>query len=510
MRAGEAAGAGAYTFDGYLSARPTSYLEGDRLLERWLGSRPLPGAADALVEHFGRFAATRLREIADFVERRENLPRLSDPDPYHRGDVEVVIPAETREALAEIHGSGLWQPDLPERARYAIVYLLNQNGEAGVTCSTACTDGLARILRARGRDRRNREVLEAIESSTPERFVHGAQFVTEIQGGSDAGTNALLARPARDGLFELEGTKWFCSNPTADYWLVTGRVPGAPEGAPGVSLFCVPRLWNGRRNGHRFLRLKDKLGTRALPTAEIDFEGARGFAVGPLEKGLRDMVAVVLVTSRIHCVLASAAITRAAVREARAYAAFRHAFGRRLEEHPLLATSLEELEQQTELAEAGAFATVDAWVAAAEKPDDEAQRLWSRVLVSLAKALGTRQAVERVYRAMMVLGGNGIEERFSPLPRLWRDAAIFEAWEGPYTLMLMQAFRDLVRFGVAGREESLLLFGLGERTTQELVGELAAVLRYPDDPASAVRFGELAPRLYAAFEQRARDELTAA
>ncbi len=509
MGSGGAMAGDEYRFDDYLATRPTSYLEGDRMLERWIGGRPLSGAADALIEHFGRYAATRLRAIADFAERRENLPRLSDPDPYHRGEVDVVIPAETREALAEIHGSGLWHPDLPERARYAVVYLLNQNGEAGVTCSTACTDGLARILRLRGRDGRSQKALEEIESSTPERFVHGAQFVTEIQGGSDAGTNALVARPAQDGLFELSGTKWFCSNPTADYWLVTGRVPGAPAGVRGVSLFCVPRQWNRRANGYRFLRLKDKLGTRALPTAEIAFEGARGWPVGPLEKGLRDMVAVVLVTSRIHCVLAAAAMTRAATREARAYAAFRSAFGRRLEEHPLLAASLEELEEQADLAEAGAFGTVDAWLTAAEKPDDEAQRVWSRVLVSLAKAVGTRRAVERIYRAMMVLGGNGIEERFSPLPRLWRDAAILEAWEGPYTLMLMQAFGDLVRFGVGGREESLLLFGLGERTTEELVGELAAVLRHADDPGSAVRFGDLAPRLYAAFEARARDELTA-
>lgn len=69
----------------------------------------------------------------------------------------------------------------------------------------------------------------------------------------------------------------------------------------------------------------------------------------------------------------------------------------------------------------------------------------------------------------MVLGGNGIEEQFCPLPRLWRDAAILETWEGPYTLLLMQALSDLRKFGVAGREEEFLRFGLGASAEQRVM-----------------------------------------
>jgi hypothetical protein len=57
---------------------------------------------------------------------------------------------------------------------------------------------------------------------------------------------------------------------------------------------------------------------------------------------------------------------------------------------------------------------------------------------------------------MMVPGGNDIEERFSALPHLWRDAAILEIREDPHTLLLMQALGDLIKFGVRGRERSLL------------------------------------------------------
>ena len=496
-----------YRFDDYLAALGEDWFAEDELLRRWLARSRLDDAGQRLVAAFGQTAATAYRRIADSVERRENLPYLGDRDPYNLGSVRVVVPAETRQVLADVHGSGIWKASTDERVRYAIVYLLNQNGEFGVTCSAACTDGLARLLRALGTDSRSQEVLDRLERATPTSWIHGAQFVTEIQGGSDAATNTLRAQPAEDGLYAMHGQKWFCSNPTADYWLVTARVPGALEGHRGVSLFCVPQLWQGAPNGHVFLRLKDKLGTRALATAEIEFTGALGWPVGPLDAGLRNMVAIVLNTSRVHCVLAAAAAGRRAAREARAYAGFRRAFGRRLDRHPLVRAALRRLDESADQAEAGAFATVDAWLAALSKTDDADQRLWTRVLINVAKAVSTRASAARVYEAMMILGGNGVEERFSALPRLWRDSAVMESWEGPYTLLLMQALEDMVKYGVAGREESFLLFGLGEHLESEDVEDLAAILSASGDEESIQRWGELAPRIHRRFEKKALADL---
>ena len=129
------------------------------------------------------------------------------------------------------------------------------------------------------------------------------------------------------------------------------------------------------------------------------------------------------------------------------------------------------------------------------------------MLVSIAKAVTTRRAPGQVYEAMMVFGGNGIEERFCALPRLWRDAAILETWEGPYTLLLMQALGDLVRFGVKGRERSFLELGLGDHLAGDDARELAEVLSAADESESAIRWGELAPRLYGRFEERALADL---
>ena len=492
-----------YDFVDYLNALGSDWWQPDELLQRWVARSSLDERTLRWLAELGTQVAGPWRTRADQVERRENLPRIVERGPYNQPCEELWLPAATRRALGELHGSGIWRAALDERARYAAVYLINQNGEAGITCSMACTDGLARMLRRFPDDERNAEVIAALENATPEHWIHGAQFVTEIQGGSDAATNAVRAEPLADDLWSLRGQKWFCSNVTADYWLVTARTPGAAQDHTGVSLFCVPRLRDGRANGHRLLRLKDKLGTRALPTAELELEDARGWMIGPADAGLRNMVSTVLTTSRVHNVVAAAAFIRRATREALAYAQFRRAFGRRLDEHPLIEASLAALREAADRSAAGAFATVDAWTAALAHPQDAERGAWARVLVSLAKATGTRQAPGQIYAAMMVLGGNGIEERFCALPRLWRDSAILETWEGPYTLLLMNALEDLVRLGVRGDERRFLEHGFGESVDDSLVEELEHVLARADSSPGILAWARLAPRLYAEVESRA-------
>lgn len=492
-----------YRFDEYLLARGDDWFSSDPLLVRWLDRAEPAPEARALVARFGRQAAGELDAAAHLVELRQNLPYIAEADPYNGEERDVVLPAETWRNLGTIHGSGVWRADMTPQARYAIVFLLSQNGEFGVVCSMACTDGMLRALRTLADDPRSAAVVAELERATPEAWIHGAQFVTEIQGGSDAAKNQVRAEPDEDGPYRLYGQKWFCSNLTADYWMMTARIPGSPEGHRGVSLFCVPRRREGKPNGWRLQRLKDKLGTRALPTAEIELDGAWGWPVGPLDAGLKNMVAIVLTTSRVYNTLASAAATRRAVREAQAYASFRRTFGRRLRDHPLVATSLDKLQRKSDRGTAGALGVVDVWLDALAHPDDAERQLWARILISIAKAVTAREAVTDVYEAMMVLGGNGIEEQFCALPRLWRDAAIMETWEGPYTLLLMQALGDLAKFGVAGREQQLLRYGLGEFAVSEDVASLADILRAPEDEQNAVAWGELAPRLFHRFTERA-------
>jgi acyl-CoA dehydrogenase len=480
-------------FADYLEARRTAPLLSP-VLQAW--AEALSPAEAAWLDGVARRVRGPWDEAAAEAEREGNLPRVTPG-----GDLTLCAPTWT--ALSQVHGSGLWDPGRDERARYAAVMLLNQNGEGGVACSVACTDGLVRVLRRHGG---HPEVLRSLETMTPEQWTHGAQFVTEIQGGSDAATNQVRAEPVGDGSFALHGQKWFCSNLTADWWLVTARPAGAPAGARGVGLFLVPRAGGG----FTVERLKDKVGTRALPTAEIRFHGARGRPVGPLDQGLKTMVSEVLVPSRLHNIVAVAGFLRRAEREAAAYAVTRTAFGRPLAAQPLLADVLRRLQAAADLAEAGACATVDAWLASLRPGATAEQLLLARVLVSLHKAVATREAQPLLQEAMSVLGGNGIEERFSALPRLWRDSVILETWEGPYTLLLSSALGDLRRAGVAGTAGAAVFLRSwhgGDPPGPE-VAELAAILGSdPDDAGAALAWRGLAHRLVAGWARRALSRL---
>jgi alkylation response protein AidB-like acyl-CoA dehydrogenase len=401
-----------YDFSAYLQSLGGNWYLEDDLLQRIL-ARLAPEAApasEALLVDFGARAAGTCRELVDEAERPEKLPYISRKDPYGRRHDHVVLPPETRRMLAELHGARLAGGELHDLVRYAALFLLAQNGEGGTLCSMACTDGLIRALRELGDDERSRRLLERFLGNTPESWVHGAQFITEIQGGSDAATNAVRAVPAGEGLFRLFGEKWFCSNCTADYWLMTARPEGAPDGSRGVGLFVVPRLReDGTPNGYSIDRLKDKLGTRALPTAEIAFDGAEGWMLGPPDAGLKNMVSIVLVTSRVFNVLGAAGLLRGASRIATAYCAFRQAFGSRIDRMVLVGDALERIGRESDLALAGAFESLHLWMGHA--PSGRALGdIASRVHVSMAKAVSTRTAQQLIYEAMVLPAGNGIED----------------------------------------------------------------------------------------------------
>src|SRR5260370_35890031 len=106
-------------------------------------------------------------------------------------------------------------------------------------------------------------------------------FLTERQGGSDVGATTPRAVP--DGTeCRLHGEKHFCSNVDAEVFIVLARPDGAPEGARGLATFIVPRLLpDGTANGFRIKRLKPKLGTTGVPTAELTLDGARARMARP-------------------------------------------------------------------------------------------------------------------------------------------------------------------------------------------------------------------------------------
>ncbi len=518
-----------YGFGAYLDALSSDWFADDRLLQQLL-DRYAGGAGRDRIAAFGPVAAGRLRALAEESARPANAPRLRRLDGWDRRVDAIELPGSTVEALAVAEGdAGLGAVHGDPFVHYAMIYLLAQNGEAGVACSLACTDGLVRALDAVGDRPVHARVAAAVRASTAERYVHGAQFVTEIQGGSDIPANEAVAVPDGDA-YRIRGQKWFCSNINADWFLVTARAlerdgadaddeggipPEALADAP-VSLFLVPalageedpgprpdaggdaRLAGGARNGYDIDRLKEKLGTRELATAEVTFHGALAWPVGPLERGVPNLLRYVLTPSRVACVLFAAAALRRAERVTRAYTGFRQAFGRPIAQYPLVARTLDQITRARADALGAAFDLVRRWEAAETSGYRAADAADFRILLSLAKPVLTRRATTLLHDAMMLLAGNGIEEAFSPLPRLYRDSVIMETWEGPHNVLFTQALRDMARFQiepgpflrrVTGDDRPTIRQGLETALAETAAG-------HPGEGALAV--ADIAPELIAA------------
>ncbi len=458
-----------------------------------------PAAADEELTRWGATCAGRLAELAETSAQPENAPYLRHFDAWNQRVDDVVLPPSTHEALSLVEGrERLGATHGDPIVFYSKTHLYSQNGEAGVGCSMACTDGLVRALEGLGDRPVHAEIAADIRGSTAERVRHGAQFVTEIQGGSDVPANILRAVPDGDA-YRLHGDKWFCSNINADYFLMTARPDGAPEGGRGVALFVVPAWRDDQsRNGYVIDRLKDKLGTRELATAECRFDGALAFPVGALDRGVANVVNYVLVTSRVACVNVAGGLLARAERVVRAYADFRTAFGRPIAQYPLVRQALDDIGAARDRSLACLLDLVKCWAPAMADPKAETS-LDFRIMVSLCKAVLTKQATGMLREAMMILAGNGIEERFTPLPRLFRDSVIMETWEGPHNVLYVQALRDMARFV---KDPEAFVSRVAGPDHPALVDRLGWLLSHAADPETTIPFVAWAEQLVAAYGQR--------
>jgi len=330
-----------------------------------------------------------------------------------------------------------------------LLYLLSLEGEAGHACPATCTIGLARALRRAAEPAVRDRFLPALVDPDYGRATRGSQFLTEVQGGSDVGANTCVAVPEADGrTYRISGEKWFCSVADAGQFFLTARVPGGPEGTRGLGSFVVPRLLDDRPNGFALRRLKDKLGTRGLASGEIDFDGALAWPIGPVEHGFRTAVGIVLNTSRWMTAVGGAGMMRRAYLEASSYARFREAFGRSIGDFPAIQRTLADIGATSVGALHLVFALtgLEDRIDAGDASDDDV--LFHRFLVNLTKYLVSNQTTSVVHSAVEVLGGNGAIEEFSVLPRLYRDAMVYESWEGSHNVLVAQVLNDLRRLPV--------------------------------------------------------------
>ncbi len=492
------------------NGKAANYLEADPnfqlVLQMYLGER--------YHEHWPRLnraagmSAGRMDELAAELNHGYNEPRLREHDPFGVPVEEIVFSPAAVELGAHVWSTGvlemLREPG-NELLSTALGYFIAHNGEVGHACPVACTAGLVKLLQAVGSESQQEQYLQLLTETDFSRRMHASQFVTEVQGGSDVGANSCEAMPEEqhegyDGqLYRLFGEKWFCSVADAGVFVVSARVTDAAEGTGGLGLFLVPRIINGQPNNFSIRRLKDKLGTRSLPTAEIEFNGALAEPIGAPDAGFKNLVSIVLDTSRVHNAVAACGMMHRAFLEGQTYAQFRKAFGQPLMDFPLVQRLLGEIKVMTYAAVATTFRLIDLGDRIA-RGDEDAQAFDGarRVLVMMNKYWTSRLCSDAVRKGIEVLGGNGTIEDFSPLPRLYRDAIVLESWEGSHNTLCAQVLRD---FAVRGLHKNLLAElwqCLGEVTEEalaghaecaaaaleDLEGRLKTILEGPEDRAA--------------------------
>jgi putative acyl-CoA dehydrogenase len=184
-----------------------------------------------------------------------------------------------------------------------------------------------------------------------------------------------------------------------------------------------------------FQRLKDKLGTRSLPSSEVEFDAAPARLLGDEGRGVATIIEMVTHT-RLDCVIGSAAGMRRGVAEAIHHARHRSAFGRRLSEQPLMVNVLADLAIESEAATATMVR-----LARAYDEDDHALR---RFATAVLKYWICKRATPHAAESLECLGGNGYVEE-SPMPRLLRDAPLNGIWEGSGNVMSLDVLRALAR-----------------------------------------------------------------
>ncbi|MDQ3957807.1 MAG: acyl-CoA dehydrogenase family protein, partial [Actinomycetota bacterium] len=313
------------------------------------------------------------------------------------------------------------------------------------SCPVAMTDAAARTLLVHGGPS-DLPVVDRLVSRDPATAWTSGQWMTETAGGSDVGGTETGARRDTQGTWRLWGTKWFTSSTTSEMALTLARPEGAPAGSRSLALFRVHRRTDdGRSNGIVVRRLKDKLGTRSLPTAELELSGAIAWPVGdPAQGGGLRRIATMLNLTRIHNALAAAGALGRGLAWARAFAAVRHVGGRPLMSLPAHRATLADLavDRAAALALVLRCCELTGRAEGGVASDDEKDVL--RGLTPVTKLATARWAVAGVAEAMECLGGVGYCED-SGLPALVRNTHVMPIWEGTTTVLALDLQRAAAR-----------------------------------------------------------------
>jgi alkylation response protein AidB-like acyl-CoA dehydrogenase len=330
--------------------------------------------------------------------------------------------------------------------QFALTYLFE--GSSGVySCPLAMTDGATKTLLALGNQALIDRAVPHLTSRDPAQAWTSGQWMTERTGGSDVAITESVARPVAGGeQFRLFGTKWFSSATTSQMALTLARPEGNGPGGGGLALFYVEmRDADGMPNGIEVNRLKDKLGTRMLPTAELTLNGALATPVRGVTDGIRNISPMLSITRTWNSVCAVAGLRRG-LALSRDYAKKRVAFGAPLADKPLHVDTLAGIEAEYQGAFLLAFRVVELLGKEEAGVIQEHETRLLRILTPIMKLTTARQTVAGASEVVEGFGGAGYVED-TGIPRLLRDAQVLSIWEGTTNVLSLDVLRAIGKTG---------------------------------------------------------------
>ncbi len=349
-------------------------------LEQQLGTVP---RIDALRE-YQNWWQEHGAAISEAVDR-QGTPGLRMFDRFGQRVDELLYPPEYWTMLHEGYRAGVIWRALEGHllASYLLGYITSFY-DPGLYCPYVVSLSTAVPLAKYGSDEL-REYLLPHMLRQDDTVWQGATWMTEVKGGSDLGM--AVETTARDcgEHWELTGDKYFSSNVGAELAVVAARPEDSPAGIRGLELFLVPRTRGDGRLNYFVRRLKNKIGTRSVPTGEVELRASEGYLLGERGMGVY-LILETLNLSRIGNSMGSVALAQRALGEAWQFAQGRVAFGKPIAQQPLLRRQFEERAQQ--LAEAFALA----WESAQllnhvwrERPPYSSQYQLFRLMAHLSK-----------------------------------------------------------------------------------------------------------------------------
>lgn len=398
------------------------------------------------LENFGKRAANEFIEWANDAQLNE--PTLTQYNAFGQRVDEIKIAQGWKNLNDAAAEEGLiaigYERQFGAYSRlyqFVKLYLFTPSS-AIYTCPLAMTDGAARLIELFGDDELKATALQSIISRNPSTFKTSGQWMTERTGGSDVSRSMTFAEETANG-YILKGHKWFTSAITADMALTLASTEPATENkrAP-LSLFYLPiRQEDGKLNGIEVEALKDKLGTRALPTAQLQLTGAKAKLVGEKEKGVRTISTLFNIT-RIYNTISAVSYMRRAYSLSEKYGKQREAFGKTLQEHVLHKKTIRELEIAYQ--SGTLFALFLARLLGKEDCNlaTENEKSLLRILTPIAKLYTAKQSIKSASEHIEVFGGIGYLED-SGIPVMLRDTQVLSIWEGTTNVLSLDMLRAI-------------------------------------------------------------------